>query len=88
MHDADRLRDQPPQVHVLVDSTMPVTRVGTTGVSDLGAVSSVMAALVRAWISGVGTKFDRFADILTHGYSTKGEAIIVWFHDYIRRRRR
>jgi hypothetical protein len=36
-----------------------------------------MAALVRAWISGVGTKFDRFADVLTHGYSTEGEAIVV-----------
>jgi len=49
MNDADRLRDRPLQLHVLVDSNMPVTRVGTRGVSDLGtAVSSVMAALVRA----------------------------------------
>jgi hypothetical protein len=78
MHDADRLRDQPPQLHVLVDSNMPVTRVGTTGVSDLGTtVSSVMVALVRAWISGLLTKFDRFADVLTHGYCKEGAALIV-----------
>jgi len=51
-------------------------------------VSFVIAALVRAWITGSHKKLDRFAEVLAHGYSKEGEEVIIRLHNYILRRRR
>ena len=52
------------------------------------AVSYVIAAVVRAWITGSRTKLDRFAEVLVHGYSREGEEVIIRLRNYILRRRR
>jgi len=52
------------------------------------AVSYVIAAVVCAWINGSRKKLDRFAEVLAHGYSKEGEAVIIRLRNYILRRRR